>query len=103
MPKDDYVVRVSVDGVPIPDQSICKGVKKSVQCSFYVSVQHIRHRHKFELCSKSLIHSRRISSQTRWFRTPTITEVTPRTGPPGTAIYHCSTQLMYRVASELHI
>ncbi|XP_036949440.1 PKHD1 like 1, tandem duplicate 1 isoform X2 [Acanthopagrus latus] len=58
MPKDDYVVRVSVDGVPIPDQSICKGVKKSVQCSFY----------------------------TRWFRTPTITEVTPRTGPPDTVV-----------------
>lgn len=37
MPRDDYVVRVSVDGVPIPDQSICKGVEKSVHCSFYVS------------------------------------------------------------------
>lgn len=37
MPRDDYVVRVSVDGVPIPDQSICKGAEKSVHCSFYVS------------------------------------------------------------------
>lgn len=55
MPRDDYVVRVSVDGVPIPDQSICKGVEKSVHCSFYVSGQHIQHRLKLVLCSKSLI------------------------------------------------
>lgn len=103
MPRDDYVVRVSVDGVPIPEQSICRGAEKSVHCSFYVSGQQIQHRHKLVLCSKSLIHSHCISSQTRWWRTPSITAVTPRTGPPGTALYHCSTQLMYRVRFELQI
>ncbi|KAM7384668.1 hypothetical protein PAMA_011835 [Pampus argenteus] len=38
MPKDQYVVHVSVDGVDIPDSNICRGAIKPYQCSFYVSI-----------------------------------------------------------------
>uniref|UniRef100_A0A8C4EZ61 PKHD1 like 1, tandem duplicate 2 n=1 Tax=Dicentrarchus labrax TaxID=13489 RepID=A0A8C4EZ61_DICLA len=58
MPSDQYVVRVSVDGVPIPDSNICRGAYKSYHCSIY----------------------------TVWYRTPTISTLSPVTGPPGTLV-----------------
>ncbi|XP_056153970.1 fibrocystin-L-like [Lampris incognitus] len=58
MPNDRYVVHVSVDGVPIPDKNICRGVHKPYHCSIY-SV---------------------------WYRTPTIRSLNPVTGPPGTVV-----------------
>uniref|UniRef100_G3NDK3 PKHD1 like 1 n=1 Tax=Gasterosteus aculeatus aculeatus TaxID=481459 RepID=G3NDK3_GASAC len=39
MPVDQYVVRVSVDGVPIPDAGVCRGAYKPYRCSFFVSLQ----------------------------------------------------------------
>lgn len=44
MREDHYVVRVSVDGVPFPDSSICRGVYKHYHCSFYVCFQQMQHR-----------------------------------------------------------
>lgn len=38
MPEDQYVVRVTVSGVPIPDSKICNGYYKSYYCSLYVSL-----------------------------------------------------------------
>nr|XP_057923701.1 growth/differentiation factor 8 [Doryrhamphus excisus] len=58
MPSDHYVVRVSVDGVPVRDENICNGVYKPYHCSFY----------------------------TRWYRTPTITSLSPVSGPPQTLV-----------------
>ncbi|XP_035537797.1 PKHD1 like 1, tandem duplicate 1 [Morone saxatilis] len=58
MPSDQYVVRVSVDGVPIPDSNICSGAYKPYYCSIY----------------------------TVWYRTPTIATLSPVTGPPGTLV-----------------
>ncbi|CAL8293184.1 unnamed protein product [Merluccius merluccius] len=52
MPNGHYRVRLSIDGVPIPDENICS------RCSFY----------------------------TRWYRTPTITSLSPSSGPPGTVV-----------------
>lgn len=37
MPEAQYVVRVTVSGVPIPDSKICNGYYKSYYCSLYVS------------------------------------------------------------------
>nr|XP_061786823.1 fibrocystin-L-like [Nerophis lumbriciformis] len=58
MPHDQYVVHVSVDGVPIPDENICNGAYKPYHCSFY----------------------------TKWYRTPTIQSLSPVSGPPGTLV-----------------
>ncbi|XP_023256291.1 fibrocystin-L-like, partial [Seriola lalandi dorsalis] len=58
MPSGHYVVRVSVDGVPVPDSNICHGVYKSYHCSFY----------------------------TVWYRTPTIKSLSPASGPPGSLV-----------------
>ncbi|XP_061682368.1 PKHD1 like 1, tandem duplicate 1 [Syngnathoides biaculeatus] len=58
MPSDQYVVRVSVNGVPVPDADICRGHIKSYHCSFY----------------------------TRWYQTPTIKSFSPVSGPPGTLV-----------------
>ncbi|CAL8298854.1 unnamed protein product [Lota lota] len=58
MPADQYVVHVSIDGVPIPDERICRGGYKPYSCSLY----------------------------TRWYRTPTIQSISPTTGPPGTVV-----------------
>ncbi|XP_033493349.2 PKHD1 like 1, tandem duplicate 1 [Epinephelus lanceolatus] len=58
MPNDHYMVRVSVDGVPIPNSNLCNGVPNSGSCSFY----------------------------TVWYRTPTITKLSPLSGPPGTVV-----------------
>uniref|UniRef100_A0A3B5MPL8 G8 domain-containing protein n=1 Tax=Xiphophorus couchianus TaxID=32473 RepID=A0A3B5MPL8_9TELE len=58
MPEDQYVVHVSVDGVPIPDNNICNGNYKPYHCSLY----------------------------TRWWRTPTIYSLNPVTGLPGTLV-----------------
>ncbi|XP_053190049.1 fibrocystin-L-like [Scomber japonicus] len=58
LPKDQYVVRVSVDGVPIPDSKICGGSIKSYHCSIY----------------------------TVWYRTPTISSLSPLSGPPGSVV-----------------
>ncbi|KAM3595703.1 uncharacterized protein V6R79_001361 [Siganus canaliculatus] len=58
MPSGHYVVRVSVDGVPFPDSSICRGDYKSWHCSFYVV----------------------------WYRTPTISSLSPASGPPGSLV-----------------
>ncbi|KAK5613452.1 hypothetical protein CRENBAI_021424 [Crenichthys baileyi] len=61
MPEDQYLVHVSVDGVPIPDNKICNGDYKPYSCSFY----------------------------TRWWRTPTIYSLSPVTGLPG--VYEINT------------
>ena len=37
MSADQYVVHVSVDGVPIPDSQICWGYAKHPRCSLYAS------------------------------------------------------------------
>ncbi|XP_039978517.1 PKHD1 like 1, tandem duplicate 1 [Xiphias gladius] len=58
MPSGHYVVRVSVDGVPIPESNICYGAYKSYHCSLY----------------------------TVWYRTPTIYSLSPVSGPPGTLV-----------------
>ncbi|XP_061597205.1 fibrocystin-L-like isoform X1 [Cololabis saira] len=58
MPQDQYVVHVSVDGIPVPDANICRGRYKSYHCSFY----------------------------TRWYRTPRISSLSPASGPPGSLV-----------------
>ncbi|KAK9526506.1 hypothetical protein VZT92_015203 [Zoarces viviparus] len=58
MPYDKYTVRVSVDGVPIPDASVCRGALKAYQCSF----------------------------QSVKYRTPTIYSMYPASGPPGSLV-----------------
>ncbi|KPP78019.1 fibrocystin-L-like, partial [Scleropages formosus] len=58
MPEDDFVVRVSIDGVPIPENNICYGYYKPYWCSFYP----------------------------RSYRTPTIRSLIPLSGLPGTLI-----------------
>ncbi|CAL8373451.1 unnamed protein product [Boreogadus saida] len=57
MPEDTYLVHVSVDGVPIPDNKVCRGWG-IWDCSLY----------------------------TRWWQTPTIQSISPTTGPPGTVV-----------------
>ncbi|XP_075995316.1 PKHD1 like 1, tandem duplicate 1 [Genypterus blacodes] len=54
MPSTRYLVRVSVNGVPVPDKSICKGYITSYHCSFY----------------------------TVWYRTPTINSMQPPSAFP---------------------
>uniref|UniRef100_A0A667XGZ1 PKHD1 like 1, tandem duplicate 2 n=1 Tax=Myripristis murdjan TaxID=586833 RepID=A0A667XGZ1_9TELE len=58
MPSGQYVVHVSVDGVPIPDRQICRGDYKPYHCSIYAV----------------------------WYRTPTIYSMSPVSGPPGTVV-----------------
>ncbi|KAM9050154.1 fibrocystin-L [Megaptera novaeangliae] len=58
MPEDSYTIRVSVDGVPIAENNICKGHINSWACSF----------------------------NAKSFRTPTIRSITPLSGTPGTLI-----------------
>ncbi|XP_042362122.1 fibrocystin-L-like [Plectropomus leopardus] len=57
MPSDHYVVRVIVDGVPIPESNLCYGQSKP-HCSFYPV----------------------------WYRTPTVNTLSPISGPPGTLV-----------------
>uniref|UniRef100_A0A3P8VH65 PKHD1 like 1, tandem duplicate 2 n=1 Tax=Cynoglossus semilaevis TaxID=244447 RepID=A0A3P8VH65_CYNSE len=66
MPFDQYVVRVSVDGVDIPENNICGGANKPYHCSLFVCLQK--------------------TNATVWYRTPTITSLTPATGPPGSLV-----------------
>ncbi|XP_043073568.1 PKHD1 like 1, tandem duplicate 1 [Puntigrus tetrazona] len=56
--EDDYEVRVSVDGVPVPSSSICSGSQWNYWCTFYP----------------------------RLFRTPSIQSIRPLSGPPGTVV-----------------
>ncbi|XP_050924319.1 LOW QUALITY PROTEIN: PKHD1 like 1, tandem duplicate 1 [Lates calcarifer] len=58
MPNDHYMVHVSVDGVPIPEENRCFGPYKVHHCGFY----------------------------TVWYRTPTISSLSPVSGPPGTLV-----------------
>ncbi|KAJ8273405.1 hypothetical protein GJAV_G00101260 [Gymnothorax javanicus] len=58
MPYGTYGVRVIVDGVPIPNEQLCKGAYNSYWCNFYP----------------------------RGYRTPTIMSLTPPTGLPGTVV-----------------
>ncbi|KAM9839131.1 PKHD1 like 1, tandem duplicate 1 [Aulostomus maculatus] len=58
LPSAQFVVHVSVDGVPIPDSRICRGSYKPWHCSLFPV----------------------------WYRTPTITALTPVSGPPGTLV-----------------
>ncbi|MEE6507574.1 hypothetical protein FKM82_026763 [Ascaphus truei] len=58
MPVDNYVVRVSVDGVPVPEQSICNGNLQSYGCKFNTVNNY----------------------------TPTINSITPASGLPGSII-----------------
>ncbi|XP_062385127.1 fibrocystin-L-like [Sardina pilchardus] len=58
MPRDDYHIRVSVDGVPIPTSRMCNGWYTHYICSFYA----------------------------RWWGTPTIWSTSPNTGLPGSVI-----------------
>ncbi|XP_037651430.1 PKHD1 like 1, tandem duplicate 1 [Sebastes umbrosus] len=58
MPRDRYMVHVSVDGVPIPYSNLCRGRYQIHHCSFY----------------------------TVWYRTPTIKTLSPVSGPPGSLV-----------------
>uniref|UniRef100_A0A3B4ZUN2 PKHD1 like 1 n=1 Tax=Stegastes partitus TaxID=144197 RepID=A0A3B4ZUN2_9TELE len=58
MPASHYMVHVTVDGVPIPESSRCRGSHAWYHCSFYPV----------------------------WYRTPTIESVSPVSGPPGTLV-----------------
>ncbi|KAM6958720.1 PKHD1 like 1, tandem duplicate 1 [Aplochiton taeniatus] len=58
MPADQYRVHVSIDGVPIPDDSICGGNLNNQRCNF----------------------------RTIWYRTPTIRSLAPISGLPGTLV-----------------
>ncbi|KAM8840499.1 PKHD1 like 1, tandem duplicate 1 isoform 3-T3 [Spinachia spinachia] len=58
MPIDQYLVHVSVDGVPIPNAGVCRGMYKAYRCSFF-SVR---------------------------YRTPTISTLSPVSGPPGSLV-----------------
>ncbi|XP_056273684.1 fibrocystin-L-like [Pseudoliparis swirei] len=58
MPHARYTVRVSVDGVPIPDANVCKGALAGHHCTFYPV----------------------------WYRTPSMDAVSPSSGPPGTLV-----------------
>ncbi|XP_051729222.1 fibrocystin-L-like [Ctenopharyngodon idella] len=58
LPEDDYEVRVSVDGVPIPSSNICYGNQWYYWCMFY----------------------------SRTYYTPTIQSISPLSGPPGTVV-----------------
>ncbi|XP_026145815.1 PKHD1 like 1, tandem duplicate 1 isoform X2 [Carassius auratus] len=58
LPEDDYEVRVSVDGMPIPSSRICYGSQWNYWCTFYP----------------------------RSFRTPSIQSIRPLSGPPGTVV-----------------
>ncbi|KAK9957826.1 hypothetical protein ABG768_012036 [Culter alburnus] len=58
LPEDDYEVRVSVDGVPIPSSNICYGSQWNYWCMFY--------------------------SRTSY--TPTIQSIRPLSGLPGTVV-----------------
>uniref|UniRef100_A0A667X934 PKHD1 like 1, tandem duplicate 2 n=1 Tax=Myripristis murdjan TaxID=586833 RepID=A0A667X934_9TELE len=59
MPSGQYVVHVSVDGVPIPDRQICRVLSPWFVC---------------------------FSPQAVWYRTPTIYSMSPVSGPPGTVV-----------------
>ncbi|ROL45843.1 Fibrocystin-L [Anabarilius grahami] len=58
LPEDDYEVRVSVDGVPIPSSNICYGNQWNYWCMFY----------------------------SRTYYTPSIQSIRPLSGPPGTVV-----------------
>ncbi|XP_016299954.1 fibrocystin-L-like [Sinocyclocheilus anshuiensis] len=58
LPEDDYEVRVSVDGMPIPLSRICNGYQWYYWCMFYPRI----------------------------FRTPSIQSIRPLSGPPGTVV-----------------
>ncbi|XP_024857831.1 fibrocystin-L isoform X2 [Kryptolebias marmoratus] len=58
MPEGQYVVHVAVDGVSIPDSKICNGYYKPYHCSLYVV----------------------------WYRTPTISSLSPLSGLPGSLV-----------------
>ncbi|KAJ8334855.1 hypothetical protein SKAU_G00404940 [Synaphobranchus kaupii] len=58
MPYGTYVVRVTVDGVPIPQSRICNGANSPYWCTFYPQPYH----------------------------SPTITSVTPTSGLPGALV-----------------
>nr|XP_055075127.1 fibrocystin-L-like [Misgurnus anguillicaudatus] len=57
LPEDNYEIRVSVDGVPIPSSQICNG-SPTYNCIF----------------------------QSRWYYTPSIQSLTPLSGLPGTVV-----------------
>lgn len=91
MPNDHYMVHVSVDGVPIPEENRCFGPYKVHHCGFYVSLQQIQHRHwSVTPCTQAWIYLTVSlclvfnSAQTVWYRTPTISSLSPVSGPPGT-------------------
>lgn len=84
MPYDYYEIHVSVDGVPIPDNSMCR---YSSLCIFTVSLCAT---HTFiYLCFGFVVvigffyHLYFNSFQTVWYRTPTIESLSPVSGPPG--------------------
>uniref|UniRef100_A0A6I8N1M6 Fibrocystin-L n=1 Tax=Ornithorhynchus anatinus TaxID=9258 RepID=A0A6I8N1M6_ORNAN len=58
MPEDTYIVQVIVDGVPVVDNNICKGLINNWKCSFSAKL----------------------------FRTPTIMSIKPSSGLPGAVI-----------------
>ncbi|KAG9339164.1 hypothetical protein JZ751_024022 [Albula glossodonta] len=58
MPHGNYEVRVIVDGVLIPTNRICNGIKNHYWCSFYP----------------------------RWYRSPSISSISPLSGLPGTLV-----------------
>lgn len=100
MPQGSYSIRVSVDGVPIPDSNLCRGVPNSGHCRFTVSLQLKQHRHLHKLIDPAVkfdwfltgffSHSYCNFPQTVWYRTPTIASLGPVSGPPGTVLYFYS-------------
>lgn len=82
MPEDQYVVRVTVDGVPIPDSRICNGYYKPYYCSLYVSLLLIDLTAFFRFLCELFVWN----SQVVWYRTPTISSLSPLSGLPGTSL-----------------
>lgn len=91
LPEDNYGVRVSVDGVPIPFSSICNGNTWDYWCMFYVrwtSLCLLKHNSIYFLKYYSLfpkvIKIRSVCFlQSRSSYTPTIQSIGPLSGPPG--------------------
>jgi len=90
MPHARYTVRVSVDGVPIPDANVCKGALAGHHCTFYVRVAaDAKQRGPDEVkrvdlevtCPDPDVLS---FFQPVWYRTPSMDAVSPSSGPPGT-------------------
>lgn len=92
MPEDNYMLAVKVDGVPIPTSGMCSGYPWIYSCMFYVRVISLILGFQYNCgllfyfipytcdCIVVIIV---VHSQTRWYNTPSIQYITPRSGLPG--------------------